>query len=215
MTGVAIEGHCPDGGAAYDGRAAIYDRLVGSRAYNRIAWGTSPRDYEAFVQRAVASAPGPLLDVAAGTAVATAAAYRASAREIVLVDRSRDMLRVAGGRLTRDGELRPGVRLVQADAFALPFEPGGFATVVSLGFLHLVDDVPGLLCALRAQLAPGGRIFCSSLVAETRVGRRYLRALHRAGEIARPRTAAELGGLLGGASLEVRGAMAYAELAAS
>lgn len=215
MAALEIELHCPDAGAAYDGRAAVYDRLVASRLYNRVAWATSPRDYEAFARRAVASAVGPLLDVAAGTAAATAPAYAASGREIVLVDRSRDMLRIAGARLSVGGAVRPGIRFVQADAFALPFAPGGFATVVSFGFLHLVDDVPALVEVLRAQLAPGGRVFCSSLVAETRLGRRYLRALHRAGEVAPPRTAAELRGLLGGAALEVRGSMAYAVLGAS
>lgn len=201
----------PDGGA-YDGRAAAYDRLVGSRLYNRLAWGTDPLDYEAFARRAVTSASGPLLDVAAGTATATAGAYRITNRSIVLTDRSIDMLRVAAERIAGDGELRPGIRFVQADAFHLPFEPGGFDTVLCLGFLHLVDDPTDFVTGLRAQLASGGRAFVSSLVAGNRVGDRYLRLLHRLGEVAAPRTADELADLFDTPVLR-HGSMAYLELA--
>lgn len=209
-TGVVVEGHAPDVGARYDGRAAFYDRLVSSRVYNRLAWSTSPLDYERFAAKAVASSTGPLLDVAAGTATATAAAYRASTRPIVLADRSKDMLVRAARRVARGGRVRDGVRFVHADAFDLPFEPGGFDTVVCFGFLHMVEDAAGLLDRLRAQLRPGGTLFCSSLVAATPVGRRYLSLLHRAGEVAAPRTADELADLCGAPVLR-RGSMAYVE----
>lgn len=212
-TGVLIEASAADAGARYDGRAAAYDRLIASALYNRLAWGTSPGDYERFAQRAVDSAAGPLLDVAAGTATATAAAYRTSERPVILSDQSRDMLARAAQRLAVDGRVRPGVRFVQADAFALPFEPGGFETVVCLGFLHMVEDVRGLLDRLTGQLRPGGRLFCSSLVQASTRGSRYLAMLHRAGEVATPRTADQLAEL---AEVEVNtiGSMAYLELTA-
>ena len=66
--------------------------------------------------------------------------------------------------------------------------------------------------ALLAQAAPGGKVHATSLVAETAIGRRYLRVLHRAGEVAAPRTADELRAALGGVDLEVRGSMAYLTL---
>ncbi len=37
-----------DQGAPYDPKAAIYDRVVGARAYNRIMWGTSTAAYRAI-----------------------------------------------------------------------------------------------------------------------------------------------------------------------
>lgn len=209
--GVVIEGSGLDAGARYDGREAFFDRLVASRLYNRVAWSTSPDDYERFARKAVDSAHGPLLDVAAGTAAATAAAYRASTRPVVVTDRSRDMLARAAQRLAADGQVRPGIRLVQADAFDLPFTPGSFDTVLCLGFLHMVEDVSSLLDQLRGQLRPGGRLFCSSLVAETPVGRRYLTMLHRAGEVATPRTGDQLAELCG-TPVQRRGSMAYIEL---
>ena len=209
---VIIESSGIDDGGVYDGRAAAYDRLVGSRLYNRLAWGTDPADYEAFARRAVTSASGPLLDVAAGTATATATAYRVSNRAITITDRSTDMLRLAAERIARDGELRPGVRFVQANAFDLPFAGGGFDTVLCLGFLHLLDDPVGFVGGLRAQARPGGRVFVSSLVAGNRVGDGYLRLLHRLGEVATPRTADELADLFGAPVLR-HSSMAYLELA--
>ena len=200
-----------DPGARYDGRAAGYDWLIGRELYNRLAWSTSPREYAAFAQRAVDSATGPLLDVAAGTAAATAGAYRSSSRPLVVSDRSRDMLTRAARRIADGDRVRPGVRFVQADAFDLPFALGGFETVVCLGFLHLVDDPAALLDHLSVQLRPAGRLFCSSLVAATPRGTRYLNLLHRAGEVAAPRTAEELASLTGQTWLR-RGSMAYLEL---
>lgn len=210
---VTIEGSSVDAGGVYDGRAAVYDRLVSSRLYNRLAWGTDPRDYERFAQAAVDSAGGPLIEVAAGTAAASAAAYRTSSRPVVITDRSRDMLARAAHRLAEEGVVRPGVRFVQADAFDLPFEPGDFDTVLCLGFLHLVEEPLELLGRLRRQLRPGGRLFGSSLVAATRTGSSYLALLHRAGEVAAPRTADELAELLG-TTVRRRGSMAYFELPA-
>jgi SAM-dependent methyltransferase len=208
---VSIESSGISDGGAYDGRAAAYDRLVGSRLYNRLAWGTDPAEYAAFARRAVTSASGPLLDVAAGTATATAILYRISNRAITITDRSTDMLRLAAERIAGSAELRPGRRFVQADAFDLPFEGGGFDTVLCLGFLHLVDDPVGFVDGLRAQARPGGRVFISSLVAGHRVGDGYLRLLHRLGEVATPRTANELADLFHAPALR-HGSMAYLEL---
>ncbi|HEV2753139.1 MAG TPA: hypothetical protein VGV36_04805, partial [Solirubrobacteraceae bacterium] len=80
------------GDVAYDRRAATYDRLVGSRLYNRLVWASSPRAYAAFAQRAERAGEGPLLDVACGSAVFTASIYGGSARPVVVVDRSTGML---------------------------------------------------------------------------------------------------------------------------
>lgn len=193
-------------GAAYDGRAAGYDALIGARWYNVLAWGTDPADYTAFAREAVGSAEGPLLEIAAGTAVATAALYRESRRPITVTDQSGDMLDLARKRI---GSV--GVRFAQADAFAPPFAPSSFDTVLSLGFLHMVDDVDGYVFALRGLLRPGGALYLTSLVAESRRGAAYLRLLHRAGEVAAPRTADQLADLLG-TRVWAKGCMAYAVL---
>jgi SAM-dependent methyltransferase len=208
-----IESEVEEAGAPYDRRAVVYDRLVRSRLYNRIAWGSSPDEYARFAERALASSRGPVLEAAVGSAAATAALHRRSGRPTVLVDLSRAMLERAARRLAWDADAVPArIRLVQADVTALPFAGGRFTTVLALGAAHLFEDVDDLVAPLRAQAAPdGGRVFVSSLVAETGRGRRCLEMLHRAGEVAGPRTAEELHTALGQPDdFRVSGCMAFA-----
>lgn len=194
----------------YDTHAAGYDAVVGSRLYNRLLWGSETRHYEAFAREAVASAHGPLLEVAAGSCLVSAGAYLSSDRPLVITDRSAAMLRRARTRLSDEaGRVRRNTRFVTADAFNLPFVPGGFDTVACHGFLHIVDDPQALMESLRRQLAPGGRLFITSLVTGTKVGTRYLQLLHRAGVAATPRSADDLANLFR-TSVRRQGSMAYA-----
>jgi SAM-dependent methyltransferase len=178
-----------DDGAPYDRHAALYDRLVGSPLYNRVIWGTRTADYTAFAAEALAAGDGPFLDAGCGTAVFTAAAYRETARPLVLVDRSLGMLARAAERLGDDAS----ATLVQADLHDLPFTPGAFATVGCFAMLHVLDDPWAALAALREHVAPGGRLFASMLVTD-RGGTSgpYLTALRRRGEVGPLRTADEL-----------------------
>ena len=211
-----IDSEVEDAGAPYDRRAAAYDRLVRSRLYNRIAWGSSPEDYARFAATAFTSSTGALLEVAAGSAAATAALHASSQRPAVLVDLSRPMLERAAERIVAAGsdrELPSHIRLVQADLFGLPVSLQGFATILGLGVSHLFDNLPDLVGTLRQRLAPDGQLYLAGLVAETRRGRRYLQVLHRAGEVAEPMTAEQLRAALGNpASFYTRGCMAYAAL---
>jgi SAM-dependent methyltransferase len=211
---MTIESALGDAGAPYDRRAAVYDRLVRSEAYNRLAWSASPRAYAGFAAQAAASAAGPLLEVAAGTAAATAEVHARSGRPTVLVDLSRAMLKRAADRIAEAAghDLEARFRFVHADVLQLPFPPGGFATVLALGTAHLFEDLAALRRALLAQLMPDGRLYITGLVAGTRRGRRYLELLHRAGETAAPRSAETLRDELRPAEFRVDGCMAYAVL---
>lgn len=111
------------------------------------------------------------------------------------------------------GHVPAHVRFERADLRSLPFASQGFTTVLGLGFTHLFDDIAGVVAELRRQLAPGGHLYVAGLVGATRRGRRYLRLLHRAGEVATPRTAEELHHLLGRPQdFHTIGCMAYAVL---
>ena len=206
----ALTGPVPAGRS--DRHARAYDRLVGSWAYNRFVWRSSVSSYRAFAAEALADGDGPLLDLGCGTTLFTADRYRDSRRPLVLVDRSAGMLARAAARL-RDVDPQRVV-LLQADLFDLPFRPGGFATVVSYGLLHLVDDPAPLLRVLDAQREPGGGVYATSLVAETVLAGPVLRLLHRAGEAAPPRRLDELAAVARaelGAGVQVRreGGMAF------
>ena len=136
-------------------------------------------------------------------------------RPTVVVDLARDVER-AGRRIAAangHGVVPEQVRLVQADLFALPWPAASFSTVLGLGLLHLFDDLASLLAALGAQLSSGGEDYVAGLVAETRRGRRYLELLHRADEVASPRTAEQLHTALGSPQdFRTVGCMAFARL---
>ena len=200
-------------GAPYDRHARLYDRVIGNRVYNRVAWGASPSGYTRFAADALTTGEGPLLDVGCGTAVFTAPAYRHATRPLVLVDRSLAMLARAAERLA-------GVpaTYVQADLHDLPFARGRFDAVACFGVLHVLDDPWAALGALRDQVAPGGHVFVSMLVADRPVGRAWLAALHRRGEVGPPRRADEPSAAARkcfGRSVDVRRRGSMAELRAT
>ncbi|HEX5707055.1 MAG TPA: class I SAM-dependent methyltransferase [Pyrinomonadaceae bacterium] len=187
----------------YDGRAGLYDAVVGTWAYNRLMWGSTPRAYREFARRALASDGGGLvLDAACGSLLFTAEAYGACGRTVVAFDQSLRMLGRARGRLERvagrdtDGATNVGpahVLFLQADALDMPFRPRAFQTVLSMNVLHHLSDAAAFLRALASLLGAGGQLHLTSLISNGRaVGDRYLETLYRAGQLARPRTREEL-----------------------
>ncbi len=199
-------------GSIYDRHARTYDRLISNRLYNRLVWRASPTSYTAFAAAAVADSDGPMLDVGCGTAVFTAECYRSTDRPVILVDRSLGMLARAAKRLVDADTDR--IALVQADLFDLPFRLGAFTTVSCHGLLHLFEDPGQVLEVLRSQVAPGGSLYATSLLAETRIGAQALRLLYRGEEAAVPRRENDLATLARAAlgdtvDLRREGAMAF------
>lgn len=178
---------------AYDGRAKLYDRLIGSRLYNRVAWGIDPDAYAAFAQEAAGSGTGPFLDAGCGTLVSTAQVHAKSSRPTILIDLSIDMLLAARNRLLNILDRLPDkLVLLQADIRDLPFRDGVFGAVLCPGMLHLFEQVEPITRELSRVVGQGSHIYATSLVAERWIGRGYLELLHRASEVAQPRTEAEL-----------------------
>lgn len=175
----------PDAAASsYDRVAASYDRLIGNRLYQRIAWGNDPALDLAFARRAAASGSGPFLDAGCGSLLFTAAAHRESERPTLLLDLSLGMLRRAKTRLEEGAGVVPShVTLLQADLFATPLRPQAFETVLCPGILHLFERPGELLARLAAATRPDGQLFVSSLVTDRAFGRAYLRMLARSGEV--------------------------------
>lgn len=201
----------------YDQRAAVYDFLVGSRVYNRLVWGSSPAQYAAFARSAVHAPPrGPLLDAACGSLLFTAEAHVHCGRSVVACDQSLDMLRRARQRLMKlSGSNYGDIFLVQADLTDLPFRQSVFQTVLCMNVLHHYADAAALMRNLQRLLAAAGQLHLTSLVLNGRmIGDAYLRLLHRQGWIVRPRSVAELNGLIESAlrqspNITMAGNMAY------
>jgi demethylmenaquinone methyltransferase/2-methoxy-6-polyprenyl-1,4-benzoquinol methylase len=107
------------------------------------------RYWRAATARAVNAAPGEgVLDLAAGTAVSTAA-FAATGAVAVALDFSPGML-AAGA--------RRAVPRVAADALALPFADETFdAATVSFGLRNFVDAAAAL-AEMRRVVRPGGRL---------------------------------------------------------
>lgn len=194
--------------------ARLYDQLVHSKTYNRIAWNTDPADYAAFAATAIGSARGPILEVAAGATTETLPLYIAAGRPTTITDRSPAMLTISQCHAQQHWTSKQlnHITWTPADMWDLPANPV-HDTVLALGLLHLLDDPASLLDRLLEQCSPTGSVWATSLVAETRRARSYLNLLHRAGETAPPRTSAELAATLPpNATITTRGCMAYITL---
>src|SRR6056297_3227650 len=103
-----------------------------------------------FLASKCGASPGmAALDVCCGHGI-VARALAAAGAEVTGVDFSPAMLEIARGAV-------PGVRFVEGDAMALPFEDASFdAVAIGFGMPH-VPDPPAAMAEVRRVLKPGGR----------------------------------------------------------
>jgi demethylmenaquinone methyltransferase/2-methoxy-6-polyprenyl-1,4-benzoquinol methylase len=113
---------------------------------------------------AVAAAPpGPVLDLATGTAdLALAVRAVAPDRLVIGADFSEGMLRLAQDKLTQRGQAR--IPLLGADALTLPFRDGTFTCVTSAFLLRNVEDLGRGLAEMRRVTRAGGRVVTLDIV---------------------------------------------------
>jgi len=96
-----------------------------------------------------------VLEVAAGTGLATVPAAKA-ARRVIATDYSGEMLHILREKVRRAGFAN--VECIQRDIYSLGFAPCSFDAVLCANVLHLVPDLPAALAALRAVLRPNGKL---------------------------------------------------------
>jgi demethylmenaquinone methyltransferase/2-methoxy-6-polyprenyl-1,4-benzoquinol methylase len=131
---------------------------------NTLMSGGRHHAWRRAVAREVAAAPpGPVLDLATGTAdLALAIRAHAPQRLVVGVDFSEAMLRYARRKVARRGVR--GVVLLAADALSLPFADGVFACVASAFLLRNLEDLAQGLAEMRRVTRPGGRVVTFDIV---------------------------------------------------
>ena len=116
----------------------------------------------AAAREAVGAPPGPVLDLATGTADLAIAARRLDpARVVIGADFSLGMLVEGQRKLTAR---RARVALAAADALALPFADGAFASVVSAFLLRNLVDLDAGLAEMRRVTRRGGRVITLDIV---------------------------------------------------
>ncbi len=147
--------------AMFAGIAARYDLM------NRLMTGGRDQAWRRQAARLAAPAPEErVLDLATGTAdLALAFLGETAAEAVIGVDFVEPMLRRARAKLDRLDERR--VRLVAADALALPFSDGAFGCVASAFLLRNLADLRRGLAEMRRVTAPGGRVVALEITQPT------------------------------------------------
>ncbi|HXA96922.1 MAG TPA: bifunctional demethylmenaquinone methyltransferase/2-methoxy-6-polyprenyl-1,4-benzoquinol methylase UbiE [Candidatus Dormibacteraeota bacterium] len=109
-------------------------------------------------RQTIASPEGPALDLATGTGdLALELAEVHPHRAVIAADFSMGMLAIARAKL-RALEQPKRIRLMAADALALPFETRTFACVTSAFLLRNLADLEQGLREMRRVSRPGGRV---------------------------------------------------------
>jgi len=120
----------------------------------------------ATARAALAAPPGPVLDLATGTAdLALALRTLAPERLVLGADFSEGMLR--HGRAKVAAATVGPLPLLAADALALPFDDGTFASVVSAFLLRNLEDLRQGLSEMRRVTRAGGRVVTLDIVEPT------------------------------------------------
>jgi len=179
----------------YDGKVFAYDAVVGNRFYNKIVWGNWPSNYHDFCESSLSmSSDGAVLDAGCGSLIFTASAYaEANNSLIVLLDSSLGMLEMGRKRLTENcGSIPNHIVFIQGDIFELPFRNSSFDSVISNGVMHIFDDKERILTEFERVKSTRGTVSFSNLVGNNRLGKMYLSALKRSGEVATVHTSKSL-----------------------
>ena len=195
-------------GAAYDSKARGYEKLVSSVAYNKMVWGTHPKDYTDFAEKAILSSTGTCIDIGCGGLAQTAGVYSLSTQPVVLLDHSIEMLKIASERLlTRTGKWPETIDLLQANAFDLPFPNESVDNVFSFGLIHCFENKRELIREALRVLKVNGRFYFTSMTSDRRISNYYMGVLRLAKAFGKPFTSRQMMELFDSPNLEVEYSM--------
>jgi demethylmenaquinone methyltransferase / 2-methoxy-6-polyprenyl-1,4-benzoquinol methylase len=117
-----------------------------------LSYGQDPRWRRFLVDRTDAGPGDRVLDVATGTGLVARELVRQKGCDVVGIDQSPEMLRVARARAD------DRIELVDGSAEHLPFEDGAFDALTFTYLLRYVDDPVATLVELARVVKPGGTV---------------------------------------------------------
>jgi len=142
----------------------LYTRFAWT--YDAVAWASSMGQWHAWQRTALEDLPaGRILELGHGPGHTLMDLVRSGVSAFA-IDRSRQMSRLTGRRLRREGW--PG-RIARASAFRLPFATRSFAAVVSTFPTEYILD-PRTVHEVARILAPGGLMVVIPVAAITGLG---------------------------------------------
>lgn len=146
--------------AKYDLRSKYYEWLVSTNWFNIFHWNTLPKNYTKFAREPILEKSGSLIDIGCGGLSQTASLYVKTKNNCTLIDRSLGMLKVAEQRLSnQENKIPQNIKILQSDAFNLPFQKESFDILCSFGTLHLFDDKERFLSEILKVLKTGGEFY--------------------------------------------------------
>ncbi len=167
-------------GSPYDNKARLYEKLVSLKTYNKIIWGTLPKDYIDFSEKAS-------IDIGCGGLIQTAGIYANVKQEFILLDHSIEMLKIARQRLIGLCNKFPdNIKLVQADAFQLPFESDCFDSLVSFGMIHCFENKTAFINETLRVLKSDGTFHYTTMTSDRLISKLYISLLRRQKEFGEP-----------------------------
>jgi SAM-dependent methyltransferase len=140
--------------------AALYDRMLA---------GTEKAGLAEMRAELVREARGRTLELGAGTGL-NLHHYTDAVTELVLTEPDRFMARRLRERIAAEPPRPDAVEVVEAPAEGLPFESGGFDTVVSTLVLCSVEDPGSVAREVGRVLRPGGHFLYLEHVRDPREG---------------------------------------------
>lgn len=189
-----LEGLAP---GKYDEQARAYDKLISNPVYNRIMWGSSPKDYRDFAQESLNNAKaGLIIDIGCGTLGFTANVYSEyNKQDLILSDLSAEMLKIGKDKLKRKNKQNE-IYFLRADAFNMPITDNSVDTIMSFGILHIFSERKKLLSEFKRILKDGGQLQLSSLCTDRKFSAWYLGVLNNKGHVSQPLSSQEITELL-------------------
>lgn len=174
-------------GAAYDNKAKLYEKLVSIKMYNKIIWGTLPKDYTDFAEKVILNLKGNCIDIGCGGLIQTGSIYGNTKQDFILLDHSVEMLKIARQRLIAlCGKVPDNINLLQADAFSLPFESESFDNLVSFGMIHCFENKKAFVSETLRVLKSGSSFNFTTMTSDRLISKFYMNLLRKKKEFGEP-----------------------------